>query len=333
MDKKSSIAMILTASVLVSLCGCSGDKQEIIQAADEYASAVTKFDCKDIASLMEDEDEAECELEALKERYESNEVYEDIFDAVMSSMTYEIDKGSVKDGSVKVTFKFVDYEQIYEDVYDDGGNIEDYVEALENDDGETTTKITQTIDLINYKNEWLVKDKDYENLLEIYGFIDEISGYGWCNFDVLTIDEFKDILTDNLEIDSSEIAEYEYTWGDMAEKNMGDVYFLINEYNDTQDDQSAQKTFEGFYEILAEDGYPEDSGLYTYYYDGNEGYILFNGDFYMEEYELYYYGGIYVKDNVVVIAVANTPYGFDDSFYNYKMVNSFLEESGLPKPF
>ena len=66
MDKKSSIAFILTASVLVSLCGCSGDKQEIINAADEYASAVTKFDCKDIASLMEDEDEAESELEALK---------------------------------------------------------------------------------------------------------------------------------------------------------------------------------------------------------------------------------------------------------------------------
>ena len=93
------------------------------------------------------------------------------------------------------------------------------------------------------------------------------------------------------------------------------------------------KGFEGLYEMLAESGYPEDSGLYRYYYDGNEGYILYNGDFYMEEYELYYYGGIYVKDNVVVIAVANTPYGFDESFYNYKMVNSFLEAAGLPKPF
>lgn len=330
MDKKSSIALILTASVLVSLCGCSGDKQDIINAADEYASAVTKFDCKDIASLMEDEDEAESELEALKERYESNEVYEDIFDAVMSSMTYEIDKGSVKDGSVKVTFKFVDYEQIYEDVYDDGGNIEDYVEALENDDGETTTKITQTIDLINYKNEWLVKDNDYENLLEIYGFIDEISGYGWCNFDVLTIEEFKKIITEDLGEELDTDADY----GSYQEADVlpGLAVIRIQKYTDAED---AQIAFEDHHDFLVNNGYAEDAGYYTYYFDGKEGYMLFNGELFDGE-EMNgscYYGGIYLKGDTVVVAVASQANEKNFENYGVKSVVEFIEAAELPMPF
>lgn len=328
MDKKSSIALILTASVLGSLCGCSGEKQAMVKATDDYASAVTKFDCGDIADLMEDDD-AEDELEALKEKYESSPVYEEVYDAVLGSMSYEVDETSAKAGSVSVTFTMVDYEAVYEDVSDEGGSINDYIVALE--DADDTVEITQTIDLVKDKDEWLIKDKDFDNLLEIYEFIDVIPGYSWCSFDVMTLEEFEDILTDELGFDYSEIdAMYDdYGTFEMSEINMGNFYIMIQVYNDDYDYVSAQDAFEGIYIQLDS----EDPNMYKSYFDGDTGYILFNGDYYVELEEAYYYGGIYVKGNMIVGAVAMEPDGFDEDYYSYKTVNAFLEAAGLPKPF
>lgn len=40
--------------MLMTLCGCDSDSRAVLEAADEYAKAVTSFNCEDIADLMDD---------------------------------------------------------------------------------------------------------------------------------------------------------------------------------------------------------------------------------------------------------------------------------------
>ena len=75
-----------------------------------------------------------------------------------------------------------------------------------------------------------------------------------------------------------------------------------------------------YYSEWFEDGYA--SGDYTYEYDGTSGYFLMNGC----DYDGYYtmYGGIYLTDNVFILALS---YEGQDSDLDY-----FMNTCGLPLP-
>ena len=123
MKRTKLLASVIVLSMLLSLSGCSGKKKEVITAADEFAKAVIDFDTKDIAGLMADEETAASELASYKYSYERSEDSKAIFDAIFDSMTYEVDRKSIKiskedEASVDIRFTFVDFEEVYENVYD-----------------------------------------------------------------------------------------------------------------------------------------------------------------------------------------------------------------------
>ena len=172
------ISSVLVASLLMSTSGCSHfdkDDKNVLIAAKAYADAMISGDSGDIAACLVDGDDVEENIEAYLDSYEK---CEDAYAAIFDSMSYEIDEKSVvsskknAEASVDITYTMVDYETIYEDVTDDGGKFEDFVEALEDNDGEDTIEITQTISFVLEGKEWLVKDKKSKNFFEFYEFYD-----------------------------------------------------------------------------------------------------------------------------------------------------------------
>ena len=329
MKEKKPIAIMLTTIMLVSLCGCSDDKKGMLKAADEYAAAVSEFDCEEIAAHMRDETKAESKLSDLNERYESESTYAKAFDAIVDSMTYAVDKDSVKDGKEKVTYTFVDYEKVYKKVYDDGGDFNDYIEALEENGGKNTTEITQTIGLAKDNKEWRIKDKYVDDLFEIYKFIDEIPEYSWCNFITLTLDDFKDVMTCDFDVDIDELTVVPYDGYEEIDYNKGYLLFRIDIFDTPP---LAQSAFEEVYDDLHVEGYSEESGMYTYYYNGSEGYILFNGEQKFEKLDYHMYGGVYIKDNMILIVISYSPYVYTDEMPAHRMVTDFLKIIGYPMP-
>ncbi len=159
MKKKKILAILLTASLLSSVTGCSNKKKEVIETATEYAEAVISGDIDDIADFLEDGDD----LEEFMEAYEVNSNRQDIVDAIYDSMSFEIDEKSVKikdsKATLDVTYTLVDYMCVYEDLDDEDG-LEEYLDALEDEDEETIT-IDQTIELEQDGGEWIVIDDDF----------------------------------------------------------------------------------------------------------------------------------------------------------------------------
>ena len=131
------ISSVLAASLLMSVSGCSlfdNDDKNVLIAAKAYADAMISGDSADIAECLVDGDDVEEDLEDYLASYDK---CEDAYAAIFDSMSYEIDEKSVvsskknAEASVDITYTMVDYETVYEDVTDDGGKYEDFVEALE----------------------------------------------------------------------------------------------------------------------------------------------------------------------------------------------------------
>ena len=124
------------------------DDKNVLLVAQNYADAILAGDGEEIAEYMVDGEDIEENLVAFLESYDK---YEDAYEAIVDSMSYEIDQKSVEsskknaEASVEITYTMVDYEIIYEDVTVDVGKYDDFVEALEDNDGEDTIEITQTI--------------------------------------------------------------------------------------------------------------------------------------------------------------------------------------------
>ena len=136
MKREKIIAAVLAASLALSLTGCDSDNENVIKAAEDYAEALISLDVDDIAGLMEDEDEAAEELARIEEICDADPDLEDAFAAVSESMTYEIDDKSVvsskkdKEASVDIVFTLADYEAIHEEIEDEDGDLEAYIDAL-----------------------------------------------------------------------------------------------------------------------------------------------------------------------------------------------------------
>ena len=329
MKKTKLISAVLTASMLVSLCSCSGDNKTVLAYAEEYAKDVVDFDTDSLLDRFADD--AEKELELFEDTYNNQAKYKSAYEAVFDSITYEIDQKSVqsskkdKKASVDITFTMIDYKAVYDEVYDDGGTLDDFIAALEDDDGDNVMEINQTISFVYKNDRWLIKDKKFKNLREIYKFIETIPEYGWGNFDLVSGSEFSNAVAKAFNADRSQIAEYDYDdCREIAYYAYSDLWITYEEYDDVED---AKDEFASIYNSLQyEFNMSKNDGSIVYSYTGDDGYILFNNA-YTADREYKAYGGIYLKENVI-ITVLNM--GTNDSLNG--SIDSFLSEVRYPMP-
>lgn len=173
---KKFIASAICVSMLASLGGCAlfdNDNEGVLKAAEDYASAVSKVKTADIAALTGGE--AGTIADYINGGSDTASSYNDIVSAIAGTITYEINEGSVTsskknaEGSVDITWTLVDYDAVYDQVSEDGGDAEDFVEALEAEDAQTMS-ISQTLNLVLQDETWFISDADYENLFDVYEF-------------------------------------------------------------------------------------------------------------------------------------------------------------------
>ena len=330
--KKKLISSVLAASVLLSMSGCSlfdSDNKAVLAVVDEYCQAILETDVDDIVDVMLDGDDYEYQMTSYLSRFTNNQKMADVYEAIEDSMTYKINKSSVhsskkdKKASVDVIYTMVDYEEIYDIVSDDDGDLDDFIDALEDDKGAHTIEVKQTINLSMKRDKWLIDDDDIENFLEIYEFFEDVSSLSWCGFEEITIKQMESTLERlygsdyqyDYYSDSASYYDYASYWGD----NMT-VYMYI--YDDVSD---AAEEFEYYYyEDIVED--IEDNDFYgkaDYSFSGTDGYVVFDGEWYGDD----YYGGFFFTGHMIICC-----YTYDADNYAKSDIDDFLNAIGYPTP-
>lgn len=330
--KRKLISSFLAASVLLSMSGCSlfdSDNKAVLAVVDEYCQAILEADAGDIADVMVDGDEFEYLLNSFFDNYMRNKKMEDVYEAVLDSMSYKINKSSAhsskkdKKASVDVVYTMVDYEEIYDIVSDDDGDLDDFIDALEDDKGAHTKEIELTIDLKMKRDNWLVDDDDLDNFYEVYEFFADVSHLSWCGFDAISIKEFESGLERTFGYDyqydyySDSASTYDYAayWG-----NNVTIYMYV--YKDAS--FAAEEFDYYYYEDIVED--IEDNtfqGYSDYNCSGSDGYVLFDGQWYGDD----YYGGYFFTGNMIIVC-----YTYSSTTSTKDTIDSFLTSIGYPSP-
>lgn len=324
MKREKIIAAVLAASMALSISGCDSDNKNVLDAAEDYAEALISLDADDIAELMEDEDEAAEELARIEEICSNRPAMEDAFEAVAESMTYEIDEKSVasskknKEASVDIVFTLVDYEAVHEDIEDDDGDLEDYIDALE--DADDTIEVKVTVKFVLVKDKWLVKDRNFKSLNKVYGFIDDISGYKWSLVEIPSEEAFTEAVCAVFGADEDEIDDYDgIDWTELT-------YYedtLAITYQRYFDPEEARELFdETYYNLEYYFGIDMDECIYVN--DEDEGGYIFFDDVYMEISDETVYGGVYFKDDSFLVIMTFEEDDYDD-------VDEFLDMLGMPR--
>ena len=187
-DFKKLTATAISVSMLASLGGCAMfDKSAdaVLDAADDYATAIVKLKAADIISAMADTDISEDDLNDFFSH--DPDLYGDEYDAICaaieSTLAYEIDEDSVEaskkdgEGSVDITFTLVDYEAAYDQVVEDGGDLDAYLDALDSAD---TQEIKISVNFVLDDDAWLVDDEDGANLEKVYAFYLDTLDYSFA---------------------------------------------------------------------------------------------------------------------------------------------------------
>lgn len=330
--KKKLISSVLAASVLLSMSGCSlfdSDNKAVLAVVDEYCQAILEAEADDIAELMVDGDEYEYLMSSFFENYTRNKKMEDVYEAIGDSMSYKINKSSAhsskkdKKASVDVVYTMVDYDEIYDIVSDDDGDLDDFIDALEDDKGAHTKEIKLTVELKMKRDNWLVDDDDLDNFHEVYEFYQDVSHFSWCGFDAISIKQFESSLEKTFGYDyqydyySDSASSYDYAayWG-----NNVTIYMYVY-----KDDSVAADEFEYYYyEDIVED--IEDKsfeGYSDYLFSGSDGYVIFDGQWYGDD----YYGGYFFTDHMVLVC-----YTYSSVTSAKDTIESFLNTIGYPAP-
>lgn len=172
-----TVAAAITASCascsMIPGMGSSAKTEDIVDAADAFASALVKCDAGKIIKLTDEEKDSDAaeDLEVLF----GNEDYTDeqiaIADAVADTIEYEIDEESVKidkdEASVDVTFTMADYEAVLEGEFSD---VDEAVAAIS--DCDDTAEVEVTFEFALEDDEWLISnlgDRAYGKLYGFYG--------------------------------------------------------------------------------------------------------------------------------------------------------------------
>ena len=171
---KKLVSAVVASSVALSLASCA-DKagEQVMEAADEYAKAVCDADAKAIKDLSNDldDDTAEAIDTTLGGDLFFTDYDEDIVNAILGTMTYEIDEESLEastkdgEGEVTIVFTLVDYEALMEDdeVMVDP---ETFIDAIGSSDATKDYEFKADFELVD--EEWLVNNTD--DLADVYDF-------------------------------------------------------------------------------------------------------------------------------------------------------------------
>ena len=177
---KKIVSSVICVSMLASLGGCAmfdKDDEGVLAAAEDYAEAVKKGKVRDIVGVMSDGRDLEEDIEYYMEGSEAGlpEGYDDVCEAILGTIDYSIDEETVEsskkngEGSVDITWTMVDYEAVYDQVIEEGGYLEEFIDALE-DDSSDRREITRTVEFVLDDEEWLVDDSNLRCLYDVYDF-------------------------------------------------------------------------------------------------------------------------------------------------------------------
>lgn len=172
-----TVAAAITASCascsMIPGMGSSAKTEDIVDAADAFASALLKCDAGKIIKLTNEEKDSDAaeDLEVLFGNKDYTDEQIAIADAVAGTIEYEIDEDSVKidkdEASVDVTFTMADYEAVLEGEFSDA---DEAVAAIS--DCDDTSEVEVTFEFALEDDEWLISnlgDKAYSKLYGFYG--------------------------------------------------------------------------------------------------------------------------------------------------------------------
>lgn len=167
MKSKKIMAVILTASILMSVSSCE-DKSidEVLDLAEDVSSYTCDLDYKKLSKLTEDGDD---KLEKIFDSIEDNYFWK----AIASTLEFEFEEDSLeKDGkngyTVEVTFTYVDYEKACDGEYCFWG-YDEFDELLEDCDD----VVEETITLEFEKNGSDILFVNIDDLEDLFPYCDE----------------------------------------------------------------------------------------------------------------------------------------------------------------
>ena len=267
MKRTKAVSMLLIASVMISMTGCSGAKKQVIAAADEYAKAILAADAGDIADLMKDSDEAEEALEQFFGRYTSNEDIAEVYDFILENTTYKIDKKSVevqdKKASATIVFTMIDYMDVYDELDDDDADAEDFLDALE-DATDNTCEVDLKVSFKLNKDEWLVDDKDNEDLMEFYELYTDIAELGLGSLAKISASDFEEVLLGCSDLDEDDIDSYDGSMYSYVTYYYDDYCIICYEFDDADEKDFKELLKAVYHHIKALDFIDESSELAVY---------------------------------------------------------------------
>ena len=187
MKAKKLMASAICASMILAISGCAffdKDDEGVLAAAEDYATAVTKVKVGDIADIISGGDDLKRDIEIYTSgsEVETPDGYSDVVSAIAGTISYEINEDTVessrknREGSVDITWTLVDYDAVYEAVSEDGGDLEEFIDALSSNDA-ATMEIAQTINFVLEDGEWKVLDNNLKSLYMVYDYYSAALNY------------------------------------------------------------------------------------------------------------------------------------------------------------
>ncbi|MCR5530162.1 MAG: hypothetical protein K6F49_13200 [Saccharofermentans sp.] len=331
MIKLRTISILLIISVLMSLGGCTPReaREKVRETVDAYAQAVITGDTEELARHIEEKQEFKEEIEDYLVRVTGNEDLDEVFDFVLSNITYEIDEDSIavsgKEARADISYTLIDYEGVYED-FDTAPSITEYTEAL-SENTDRRISLSQEIDLIFTEGEWKIAGDDSDNITEVYGFYEDISGYEWSTMNRITDIEFESALNTVFGVSSTQYSAIDYS--DHTEVVFyDDTAFLAIYIFDSEDDAASMyaeviSPYSGSSDLV-------DSFFEAYGPDNSEtvydGYVILDGtDNPYVPIDGPFHGGIYQEGDTIVFALVN-----EDGISRLDSLYDFLDALGLP---
>lgn len=169
---KKAGAVIVSAAMLTSLASCAGlfGGQAVIEAAESLGDAVIAGNAGKIIKLSTEEKDSEIAeaLDLILDDDNYSDDYNAYIDAMKDTMSYEVDKGSVKvDGekaSCDITFTMADFEALDDDDYEDIDDIIDAIGDLDTKEYEYTVKFEKDGD------DWLVSNLSSDDFGALFDY-------------------------------------------------------------------------------------------------------------------------------------------------------------------
>ncbi len=271
MNKSKAISLLLISSFMLSSTSCNSNKKEmIIDVVDKYAEAILNSDFDSLDDCLEHDHKFDDIVCGYVEHYMEKEEYVNAYETILNNMSYEIDSDSLeiniirKEATIDIIYTITDYMSIYEDL-GEGEDMHDYLEALEHSTN-NIVYISQELQLSLVEGEWLIADSDYENILEVYEFYEDVAN------NVIFIPQFSLMSSDEL---ANCLYNFRISPSDVFYISQGDVYLVMYDSNSlsvyySDNSVNPEETYGSIINTVLDADYGEVDP--HSYYDGNTGY-------------------------------------------------------------